>query len=215
MKDFFTCYINILKAMIGTGLIYFPITFYKCGIIPTLIGIIISIILSISGFYIYIISNYLSGPTTINSLCKKVNKYFYIFSNLMLMLMMLLTIISYTNLIEETYFTIFKYFNKILIYPRFLITIHLLLFCIPISFLKNIADLRFTSFIGIIAIFYILLLNLIRFLINLGKNKFSLKLFNRNNNILLRLPFFIFSFTAHQTILPLQNEFFNKSLYSF
>lgn len=209
-SPFITCYLNLIKAITGTGLIFYPIYFSKLGTLPTLIGIIISSIFSQIGLFILCYVNKKKGPKSLAGLAKLYKtKSVRILCDLLVISKTLLVSISYFKILDPYLCNLFKTSKHIFI--MFLLSI--LLF--PLISLKKIKSLKFASLIAVSATFYLLFLvfyKMITFntkIIISNPSSFSLKLF------LKQIPFFVFSFTAHHTIITMQNDFYNKSLIFF
>lgn len=211
MKSFFSCYFNLVKASIGSGLISYPITFHYLGYY-IIIPICISSIFSQLGFYFYLKTNKLNGPLSISSLSKKYKNFWSIIAHTCVILKTFLVSISYLIALNQIYKIILpeKILNKI--NSRIIVLLHTLLI-FPLICLKQIKYLNHSSFIGILSTSYIIILAIYRYIKfpHLGSIEKKFKFFK----ILERLPFFVFSFTAHQTIIPLQNDYFHLPLSFF
>jgi amino acid permease len=104
----------------------------------------------------------------------------------------------------------------------------IIIFTIPLSFLKTIGKLKYTSYAGVLAVIYLVFFSGILFLFYRGDGTNGLKLlaekaslvkvnnfepFN-SRNLLSVLPSFMFAFTCHQNVFPFYNEARDNSLKS-
>lgn len=211
MKLFLTCYGIVLKAMVGGGLIFFPITFNKYGILPSFIAMGISIFFMTAGWYNYIIVNHYTGPGSMDSLSRNVSKYLVHLSNISFFSNSLLSSLGYVSLIEQGYIYLFDYFGSKMKHTSIIMGAHISIFVLTLSCLPTVNSLGFTSILGVLSAIYIVVLCLFRFIFNLGNLKYGVNLMGKKDySIFMRLPILVFSFYSHQTPIPIQNENFKK-----
>ncbi|KAF7700616.1 Vacuolar amino acid transporter 4 [Cucumispora dikerogammari] len=241
MNDFLTCYLILLKATIGSGLIYYPIIFYNMGYY-TLIIMFLASFFSQIGFYLYIKMNKIHGPLSISKLPLKytygwrVVTHFVIITRGIFVCMVYLASIREiyykllflhdTNIIKNAcpcynsnncwgiYGSIFQenYIRNIII-SAILVIIHTIIL-VPLITLKKIKYLKFTSLLGVLSIIYLLFLAVYRYC-TLPHIERSINYRQNLDDISRRIFFIVFSFEAHQVVIPIQNEYFNLSLSFF
>ncbi|KAF7702835.1 Vacuolar amino acid transporter 6 [Cucumispora dikerogammari] len=210
-NPFIICYLNLIKAITGTGLIFYPIYFNKLGFFPTIIGILISSIFSQIGLYILCYVNNKKGPKSISGLAnlyktKSIRKL----SDLIVISKTLLVAISYLKLLS-------KYLNNLFNIKKEILLIFILCILLyPLVSLKQIKSLKFASLIAVSATIYLILLICYK---TVRSDRMNLNDLNWDpctiKEFLNCVPFFVFSFTAHHTIITMQNDYFNKNIKFF
>lgn len=202
----FSAYFNLLKAMVGTGIILYPGLIQKHGIFPTLLYSFISLFFSLSGMYFYIICNSKIGKkSTISSITDYIWKP--------LKNLVFLVIISKCFLVTTGYMkTVFDILKKLTVENNKIFendgiflnifVVFIFIFILPVLFFEKLDKLKFTSFLGICNVYFMIicsfywvfggqLKNTPKFIVD-----FSIK----------DLGQMVFGFTCHQNIFTVQNE---------
>lgn len=87
--------------------------------------------------------------------------------------------------------------------------------CVPLSFLKNLDSLKYTSVLALVAILYMSLLVIAHFLIGDVPMEGKLTYFPPNlTGVFSTFSIIVFAFTGHQNMFSIINESANKSLTS-
>ncbi|KRH92366.1 Amino Acid/Auxin Permease (AAAP) Family, partial [Pseudoloma neurophilia] len=205
MSPFFVGYTNLIKTIVGTGVIIYPILISSNGLIMTIIMTVLSCFFSSLGLIFYAMLNHKKNKTlsTIpdNKIIQKIVNFVIVFKCISVG-------ISYIVIINGIIDNIFKKEYRI-----FALLI-LLIITLPISTIRKYSKLRFTSFLGIFATFSMVLLSLIRLLIIWLKDDLKSQIFlNKKtplkfSEMLKDLGSYVFAFTCHQSIFTYQNESF-------
>lgn len=196
MSPFFIGYFNLMKSVLGSGLITYPYLFTVNGVVPTIILTLVSAFFSAQGLFIYLKLNN-NKNKTMSTLTK--NKQFKIFVNAIIVTKCVSVTLSYVVMIREIFGSIsatygLPYFN--VFFVCFAIA------TMPVSTFKQFKKLRFTSFLGITATCTMVIATLSRFIYTepTGQLCFFKKINYRT------LGNFVYTFTCHQNIFTFQNE---------
>lgn len=210
--------ISIMKTIIGAGLLSMSLAFSTDGFIFGTLIILLAAATSGYGLFLQAyVSKYVPpGHATFFNLCSitypalsvvfdlaiAVQCFGCSISYLVLIGDLMPTIITRTPFVEPEYYTTFW-------------TLASAVICVPLSFLKNLDSLKYTSILGLVAIGYLSLLVLAHFIfgnvpdnlkgnITLGPPKFS--------GIFSTLSIIVFAFTGHQNMFSIINEAKDRSI---
>ncbi|KAL6452425.1 AVT6 Vacuolar amino acid transporter 6 [Candida maltosa Xu316] len=112
------------------------------------------------------------------------------------------TIVTYVPYIDESH------------YPSFWLIVSTVL-TVPLSFLKNLDSLKYTSILGLVAIFYMVVLVVGHFLVGDIERQGQITLFPPNaTGVFSTFSIIVFAFTGHQNMFSIINEARDKSLTS-
>ncbi|KRH92475.1 Amino Acid/Auxin Permease (AAAP) Family, partial [Pseudoloma neurophilia] len=162
-------FINLLKTIIGSGILYIPMLFNTFGVIPTIILMILSCSLSITGQIIYIYCNFNlhNRNSNLTNLAKKSIPNISILMDFFVFFKCFGVSTSYLIIIRELLpglvsklFEILSFQNDRIvnfITDQKVALFLFLLFIGPITFFKELKRLKYTSFLGLLAIFVILI----------------------------------------------------------
>lgn len=214
LSPFLTCYLNLIKAITGTGIIFYPIYFNKLGIPLTLFGIGTTIFFSQSGLYLYCYINKKKGPSSLAGLSNLYKtKYVRYLSDLAVISKTLVVSSLYFSMLQKYFCLMFDSERKSLIMFLFSALIY------PLCSMKRIKHLKYASMAAVSATFYLIIL--VFFTMAFKSEKTTIEEISNKEEyskfllFLKKIPFFVFSFTAHHTIISLQNDFHEKSLKFF
>ena len=188
---------NLLKSIIGTGLLALPYTFSILGPFLAIPLLFVFAYFSIVGLRIYSICGMRAGVDSIGLVCKMVDWKLQIVVDASLIVMCIGTAVSYLsligdfipNLINSEYFKIDR---NICVSLSGLILL-------PLAFIRNTQHLRYTSIIGLIGIVFIIYLS-IQILLTEGISKDLGPFFNFSKDGLHQLNVIVFVFTCHQNV---------------
>lgn len=193
-----TISINLLKTILGTGMLALPFAFKELGLLPGIVLLGICGYFARHGLIVYsqcAMRAGVSGDDGISVLCKLVNRRLGPLINFALLAMCLGSAISYLCLIGDI-------LPKILpgSINRNLCTVAAGIFLLlPLCFIKDLNRLQYTSLFGLMGIIYTVVLSLSMLFRSLHSEEpvkmlwpDSLKLSNVNS--------IIFVFTCHQSV---------------
>ncbi|KAK6458603.1 vacuolar amino acid transporter 7 [Scheffersomyces xylosifermentans] len=212
--------ISLVKTIIGAGLLSMPLAFSTDGIVA---GIFIILLAAVTSGYGLFLQAYTSkyvptGHATFFNLCSVTYPTLSVVFDIAIAVQCFGCALSYLVLIGDITPTIITYVPYV--DPEHHRTFWILvstIICVPLSFLKNLDSLKYTSILGLVAIFYMSLLVIGHFLI--GDVPSELK-----GDIVLIPPtvtgifstfsIIVFAFTGHQNMFSIVNEARDKSLTS-
>lgn len=215
MGKFVSGYVNLLKTAIGSGILTYPYLFKSYGVIVTILISIIASALSFSGLLLYIVcSDKLNGNVTLSSLANHAIPKSKFFADFAICFKCFGVAVSYLIIIRQLFPPVLIY-----LFDRQFFTkpsIALLLFLVvtsPVSYVRKIDKLRYTSFCGLFCIL-IVIMTVVCKLINYGPIELE--------NVKLVAPIsilwltgigkLVFSFTCHQNMFTVQNEMEDANL---
>lgn len=196
MSPFFVGYVNLIKTILGTGIISYPYLISINGICISLLLTFLSCFFSTVGLLIYARANH-KKYKTLSTLTD--NKHVQIAVNSIIVFKCSSVAISYIIIISRIIESFCQSFN---FSHKKTAIISLVLLTAPISTIQRFSKLRFTSFLGISASFIMVIASFYRY--------FTMKP-EGNVEFTKKLDFssigsYVFAFTCHQTIFSYQNE---------
>lgn len=212
--EFFTIYINLLKSVMGTGLLAYPFYIREYGMFSVILISAVSCLFSTAGLIFYAYSNAMVGKNrNMTSIAHRIHpKLSHIVSMCISLKCFLVSVLYFkiiNELIEIQLLYITMYIKGVFVI-RNEITFILFLITVPLSCIEKITKLKFTSFIGIIAIITVLISNSYTFYLSQTTN--NIKWSGSNHIYYPKLGSIVYGFTCHQNIFSVQNEMKNKSL---
>ncbi|ELQ74753.1 Amino Acid/Auxin Permease (AAAP) Family, partial [Trachipleistophora hominis] len=213
MKEYLSGYVNILKTIIGSGILYIPMLFKSYGAISTFFLMCLSATLSMVGQIIFLYCNaFLNDRSTnITSLARESvprTRFlvdFFVFFKCFGVSTSYLIIIR--ELIPNLIQTVFG--ESVLARPKVALLIFLC-FISPITYFRQLKNLKYTSSIGLIAISFILFFSMYNF-IKHGSLEHVTLYEPITIEWLKGLGTFVFAFTCHQNLISVQNEVVDNS----
>ncbi|KAM0686546.1 hypothetical protein COBT_002231, partial [Conglomerata obtusa] len=167
-KEFLIVYLNLLKTIIGCGMLTYPFLLQKYGLTPTFSLTTISAFFSVTGLLLYTECNRKIGKSSTMSsislyiipkikiivdVCVVLKCYavgvFYI-------LILKEIIISLLTFLLKTNNNVLRWFGNI---KSNLVLLFLLLISAPFSYFNELTKLRFASFFGMLLVLFILIFN--------------------------------------------------------
>lgn len=152
---FITGYTNLMKSILGVGIISYPMLFQKLGICATLICLSISAMFSSIGLILYLFLNDKRNFTMSNLSGLKSVEYFV---NFIILSKCISVSISYIITIRDIFYDIGlkQYIANILL-------VCTVLAIAPLSVIKTFKKLHITSFLGVFAVGMMVTVTLLRF----------------------------------------------------
>lgn len=186
--------INLLKSIIGTGLLALPYTFSTLGPLLAIPLLTLFAYFSVVGLRIYSLCGMRAGMESIGSVCRMVHWRLQIAVDVALLIMCIGTAVSYFSIIGD--------FIPDLVNNNFDRNTCLLLSSIiilPLSLIRNTNHLRYTSVLGLTGIIFIFYLSI--------QLLFTNELFHEHGNLVnfsrdgfKQLNVMVFVFTCHQNV---------------
>ncbi|KRH92451.1 hypothetical protein M153_59460001, partial [Pseudoloma neurophilia] len=218
---FLTGYTNLMKSILGVGVITYPLLFYRIGILPTIILMTISAMFSFLGLAIYLKLNYKKNKTITDLTNIKFINYFITF---IIFTKCVAVSISYIITIRDIIYSLniideFQNFEKGTLLKisssnienvskiKKIIFILITFSIAPLSSLKSFSKLQFTSFLGLISVLMMLVISCLRFApINPSRIRSTDKLMKLNENLLT--SFYLRTEFVQQDFLETDDYFF-------
>lgn len=218
--SFTSSFISLIKTIAGAGLLSIPYAFSTDGLIC---GIAIILLAGITSGYGLLLQVYTSkyvplGHATFFNLCSITYPTLSVVFDIAIATQCFGCAISYLVLIGDlmpTIVTSVPYVDEEY-YKHFWIVASTLL-CVPLSFLKNLDSLKYTSILGLIAIGYMIMLVVTHFVVgdvpDYLRGEVSLTPVSAQK-VFSTFPIIVFAYTGHQNMFSIINEARNKSLSS-
>lgn len=205
--SFISCNINLLKTILGAGMLAMPAAFAAIGYVPGILFVLMASVLAAFGLHLFILSSqYVGRGATVSKLANLTYPQLSPLFDLAIAIKCFGVAVSYLIVIGDTCRGIMMGFNSsssVFIDRRFWLAASALLM-IPLAFLKRIDSLKYTSFAGLMSVVYLVAVAVWNYVkpgatrppLNAGMQPFgdfqlaSLKSFS----------VFVFSFTCHQNV---------------
>lgn len=198
---FFTC-INLLKSIIGTGLLALPYTFTTLGPLLSIPLLLLFAYFSIVGLRIYSICGMRAGVDSIGLVCKMVDWRLQVVVDTALLIMAIGTAVSYFSIIGDFVPNLIS--NKSFVLSREVCVLLSGIILLPLAFMRNTQHLRYTSILGLLGIVFILYLS-IQLIFTQGITKYHGPLIQFSSESFKQLNVIVFVFTCHQNVIKIQN----------
>lgn len=193
-----TC-INLLKSILGTGLLALPLTFQTLGPFLAIPLLFLFAYFSTVGLRIYSLCGMRAGVDSLGLVCRMVDWRLQMIVDVALVIMCIGTAVSYLSLIGDMIPVLLNSFTNLRV-DRIICVILSVLILLPLSFIRNSKHLRYTSILGLIGIVFLVYLS-IHLLIKKGISKDPSPLFNLSFDGLKQLNVIVFVFTCHQNVI--------------
>ncbi|ODV81771.1 vacuolar amino acid transporter 7 [Suhomyces tanzawaensis NRRL Y-17324] len=210
--------ISLTKTIVGAGLLSMPLAFSTDGLV---FGVfIILLAASTSGYGLFLqayVSRYVpSKNATFFNLCSITYPALSVVFDFAIAIQCFGSALSYLVLIGEIMPTIVHHIP--LIAPEHYRTFWVLasgLICVPLSFLKNLDSLKYTSILGLVAIAYMVLLVIFHFVAGDVPQDLrgTIGLFPESaSGVFSTFSIIVFAYTGHQNMFSIVNESNDRSL---
>ncbi|KAI8328570.1 transmembrane amino acid transporter protein-domain-containing protein [Chlamydoabsidia padenii] len=190
----FSCAINLSNTILGTGMLAMPSAMASVGLLPGILVILISAMASGSGLYFL---------TCCARRTEGRNASFFAISKLTWP-KMAVVVASFFNNAEHV---------AILMDRRFWITLFMVTAVLPLSFLRKLDSLKYTSVVALIAVVYLCVIVVEHYFAGdfTPPPQGSVELITFSSKFFSHLPVFVFAFTCHQNIFSVYNELEDNS----
>lgn len=207
VAGFSSCSINLLKTILGSGMLTMPAAFAAIGYVPGLFLVIIAASFAAFGLHLFVASSqYAERNATVNRLASLTYPQLTILFDFAIALKCFGVAASYLIVIGDMMPSIaigIGFRQAYLLNRRFWILSSAVIM-IPLAFLRRIDSLKYTSFAGIVSIFYLVLVAIWNFLkedairppLNAGMEAFA----PFSPASFSNFSVFVFSFTCHQNV---------------
>lgn len=212
--------ISLVKTIIGAGLLSMPLAFSTDGIV---FGVFIIAVAALTSGYGLFLQAYVSkyvpaGHATFFSICSVTYPALSVVFDIAIAVQCFGCALSYLVLIGDIMPTIVTKLPYVDVesHRTFWILASTVI-CVPLSFLKNLDSLKYTSILGLVAILYMALLVIGHFLVGdiPADEKGDLTLFPPTaSGVFSTFSIIVFAFTGHQNMFSIVNEAQDKSLTS-
>ena len=206
--------INLLNTVLGAGMLALPAAFASIGLIPGLLAICFFGSIASFGLHLLTICGaYIGRSSSFNSVSKITFPGAAIFFDLAIAVKCFGVGVSYLVIIGDLMPYVVRSVNhaihddNILVVRQFWITAFMALIA-PLSFFRKLDSLKYTSFVALTAVLYLVVLTVATFFDPElpAPPPGSVKLFDVKLSFLKNLPVFVFAFTCHQNIFSVFNE---------
>ncbi|CAO3656923.1 unnamed protein product [Mucor hiemalis] len=225
----FSCVINLANTILGTGMLAMPSAMASVGILPGVILIMFSALASGTG--LYFLSRCAARTEGRNASFFAISKltwpkvavlfdlaiaikcfgvavsYLIIIGDLMPQVIISLSTPTNDDSMTADHLAYF------LTDRRFWITIFMLSLVLPLSFLRKLDSLKYTSLVALVAVVYLCVIVVYHYYSPNypPPSPGAVELVSFSTKILGHLPVFVFAFTCHQNIFSVYNELKDNS----
>lgn len=204
---FASCSINLLKTILGAGMLAMPSAYAALGYVPATMMILSAAVLASFGLHLFIISShYVGRNVTVNKLANLTFPQASMLFDAAIALKCFGVSVSYLVVIGDMVPSIVMglgFNNPIIINRQFWLLVFAILM-VPLAFLKRMDSLKYTSFAGLLSVVYLVGVSIWNFAkpdalrppLNAGIEPFM----EFNPAALKSFSVFVFSFTCHQNV---------------
>lgn len=211
---------SLLKTIVGSGLMSIPLTFSTDGLV---VGVLIVLLAALTSGYGLFLQAYVSlfvpkGQATFFNLCSISYPALSVVFDAAIAVQCFGCAVSYLVLIGDlmpTIITSVPYVNPEN-YRRFWILVSGVL-CVPLSFLRDLDSLKYTSILGLGAIGYLALLVISEYFFGHISPRLCGKVTvfpHSVQGVFSTFPIIVFAYSGHQNMFSIINEAANNSLKS-
>ncbi|KAI8372961.1 transmembrane amino acid transporter protein-domain-containing protein [Radiomyces spectabilis] len=216
-----SCAVNLANTILGTGMLAMPSAVASVGIIPGVFVILFSAAASAAG--LYFLSRCAARTEGRHASFFAISKLTWpriaVLFDLAIAIKCFGVAISYLIIIGDLMPQVVASFShhgqtvEILLDRRFWITVFMVIAVLPLSFLRKLDSLKYTSLVALIAVIYLCTIVIYHYISpnypppppeDIELVHFSTKFFSH-------LPVFVFAFTCHQNIFAVYNELKDNS----
>ncbi|KAF9762646.1 Vacuolar amino acid transporter 5 [Nosema granulosis] len=204
VEENFSIYVNLLKTIMGCGILKYPYLFYEYGIIPTILLTLVSAFASYCGILLYVDINDKYGlGNTLSTVTFHFCPFLKIIADIVVIAKCYMVGIAYLIYLGEQLECVIKYFS-LGISPQVALALVVILIS-PFIFISKIDKLKYTSTAGLIAILMLISASLYRYS-DLDTPNTTAYFSGTKTSYIKNLCHFVFSFTCHQNIFTIQND---------
>ncbi|ORY95058.1 transmembrane amino acid transporter protein-domain-containing protein [Syncephalastrum racemosum] len=216
-----SCAINLANTILGTGLLAMPAAVASVGLLPGMLVIMLSGIASSMG--LYFLSRSAARTEGRHASFFAISKLTWpnlaVFFDLAIAIKCFGVAVSYLIIIGDLMPQVVASFSHeaqaddILMDRRFWITVFMATAVLPLSFLRKLDSLKYTSIIALVAVVYLGTIVIYHYI----SPNFpppppeEVEMISISTAFFARLPVFVFAFTCHQNIFSVYNELRDNS----
>lgn len=210
LAGFFSCSVNLIKSIIGAGMLSLPFAFSLVGIIPGTILMCLAAVMSAFGLYVLTKASYevSNRDGSFATLAAATYPRLAPLFDLAVALKCLCVLIGYLKIIGDLLPATIQAFSsntEVSWYEsRLLWVTAISLFISPVVFMRRMDSLKYTSFLGMISVAYLLVLSAVLWgttMVSTGNIFGYGSLFTPISLISLRsYPIMVFAFCCHQNV---------------
>ena len=219
---FVSCTVNLLKAVIGAGILAIPHSVSKLGYVPGTLVLLFATGLASFGLYLLsIIGHHHGRRSTFGSVAEKTVPASAVLFDVTVAVKCFGVATAYLSNIASQIPMIWKDFmirrGRLAVddsVPEWMVRWKViwvaaaLVFLSPISALPKVDSLKYTSILGMFSVLYLLVLSIVHFILTAGRGELQpIKAFVPFDlKSLTAFSVFVFAFNCHQNIFVVQNE---------
>lgn len=205
---FGSCSINLLKTIIGAGMLAMPSSFAALGYVPGTLFVLVAATLAAFGLHLLVVSSQYAGGrnATINKLAGLTYPRLTVLFDFAIALKCFGVALSYLIVIGDMMPGIAQGLGLehwLFLSRRFWLVASMALL-VPLAFLRKMDSLKYTSFAGLLSVAYLAVIAMwnyfkpdsVRPPVNAGMEAFA----SLSVAALKSFPVFVFSFTCHQNV---------------
>lgn len=221
LAGFSASYVNLVKTIIGAGILALPAALMKLGLLLGLIMMFVAAGLCILGLHLLNVSAMQLGrKASFSGLCSITYPRAAFAFEMAIAIKCIGAGISYLSIVGKTSKNLAiqmlpenkESFLITLLTSKAFWTISFALLITPVCFMRKMDALKYTSFGGLAAVLYLVFLTIWNFFIVEGASFSNIPLFSDFSFAMCSAySVFVFAFTCHQNILPIQNEAENNT----
>ncbi|KAG2232876.1 hypothetical protein INT48_004889 [Thamnidium elegans] len=217
-----SCVINLANTILGTGMLAMPSAMASVGILPGIILILFSALASGTG--LYFLSSCASRIEGRNASFFAISKLTWpkvaVLFDLAIAIKCFGVAVSYLIIIGDLMPQVISSLSNndqqlayFLTDRRFWITVFMITLVLPLSFLRKLDSLKYTSLISLVAVIYLCVIVVYHYYSpNYPPPPIdAIEIASFSTSILGHLPVFVFAFTCHQNIFSVYNELKDNS----
>ncbi|KAI8889383.1 hypothetical protein K501DRAFT_238695 [Backusella circina FSU 941] len=209
--------INLSNTILGTGMLAMPAALASVGLIPGIMMIMYAGLTSALGLYFLArCAEKVGGRnTSFASLSKLTWPRLGVFFDIAIAVKCFGVAVSYLiiigDLMPQVLLSFFNNVDELYMDRRFWITIAMVTIVAPLSFLRRLDSLKYTSIVALVAVVYLVTIVVYHFISPNFPPAEEIEYFTFSTKVLGKLPVFIFAFTCHQNIFSVYNELRDNS----
>ncbi|KAI8080009.1 transmembrane amino acid transporter protein-domain-containing protein [Halteromyces radiatus] len=217
----FSCAINLANTILGTGMLAMPSAVASVGLIPGILVILLSALASSMGLYfLSCCARHTDGRNaSFFAISKLTWPKMAVLFDLAIAIKCFGVAISYLIIIGDLMPQVVLSFAQdakdtvLLMDRRFWITLFMATAVLPLSFLRKLDSLKYTSVVALIAVIYLCAIVVEHYFASdfVPPPEESVKMFDWSTKFFSHLPVFVFAFTCHQNIFSVYNELADHS----
>lgn len=218
-----TSMVNLLKTIIGSGILGLPLAIVEFGLVTGLCLMIAAALLATFGLHILnVAAMQLGRKSSFAGLCSLTYPRAAFGFDFAIAIKCIGTTIAYFTVIGTTFISLVKAIIgedtkpegailSLMLSRPFVVSFSAILIA-PVCFMRKMDSLKYTSYAGMAAVLYLVILTVVNFFITESASFSNIPLFVKPSlSMFSYYGSFVFAYTCHQNILPIQNEARNNT----